>query len=288
MLKKCTSIYLMALLMSLMACEGSSDNESNSDNGSGPDTESNLGDESIVTSIVEPKFIFDSTEADERTVLIVDGSQSTTTAEAISSYKWEVVNGDEVIYSMTDVDNAFAQLSLGDVTQTQTMQVGLTVTDSNNNSGTVYQDITVNEIDEDLLPDAPGASGNSTLIGIDANSNNVRDDVEREIYNLYKELSYMDRSVFWMVAHHLEEAIAFGAGLSSVEPDSIVDDLSRGIDCLHQISPESAEMWYSQLKILAINTEDRFNAFEQFNLSRNGTIQNVLTATEKECTEFAQ
>lgn len=119
------------------------------------------------------------------------------------------------------------------------------------------------------LPDDPGEAGKQTLLGIDIDSDGVRDDIQRYIY-----FSYPDNA---KVRAALTQAAIEYQGLLSQSADhdaafNHATKMARHGECLDYIQGETASDTLAALKAAVLNTKARSLAFIEYSNSLGGEI----------------
>lgn len=112
------------------------------------------------------------------------------------------------------------------------------------------------------LPPDPGAAGEATLAGIDANGNGIRDDVERWIYQTYPDSEKL-RQALIQEYYPLQNMIING---DAQDRDAVYDDmneLGRAGECLHYVHPDKPHTISAALKAEIINSGARTEAYFQ-------------------------
>lgn len=119
------------------------------------------------------------------------------------------------------------------------------------------------------LPPDPGNAGKQTLLGIDSDSDGVRDDIQRYIY-----FTYPDNE---KVRVALSQAAIEYQGLlaQSNDPDAAFNHatrMARHGECLDYIQGETASDTLAALKAEILNTKERSLAYLNFNNNLVGEI----------------
>jgi len=218
----------------------------------------------------------------ERSEAVVSGASSTFPSSTEKQYKWSVSLDNESAVTLVDSNSETVKLSLGELAENAQGTLTLTVSDAEGNADTQSVEFTVNEIDKEQLPPAPGAEGQETVSGIDSNDNGVRDDVEIGIYQLH-ELNHENREILKTGAKAMQEALIATLNEEFQDNDKASEELAKFAYCLTQHSSMDRRKALAQVKTLQMNTQERVDAYSAYNQSRNGTIQRVVEATKQEC-----
>lgn len=112
------------------------------------------------------------------------------------------------------------------------------------------------------LPPDPGAAGEATLAGIDANGNGIRDDVERWIYQTFPDSETL-RQALIQEYYPLQNMIING---DAQDRDAVYDDmneLGRALACLLYIHSDKPHLISGELKATILNTADRVEGYLQ-------------------------
>ncbi|HEY9190719.1 MAG TPA: Ig-like domain-containing protein [Sulfurovum sp.] len=148
------------------------------------------------------------------------------------------------------------------------------------------------EVDGHRLPPEPDpAVNNATLLGIDVNNNNVRDDVERWIYNRYKG----DHPI--MIPLKLQEARAFRYIIQ--DPSQARDRRKKGVDALNcadafgawanafgrkPLFNKESEVVIKEVRErenIQFNTAQRARAYGEYNQNLSGGVYESEWPSEK-------
>ena len=112
------------------------------------------------------------------------------------------------------------------------------------------------------LPADPGEEGKKTILGIDSNSNGIRDDIEIELYYLYED-QYRIRNILYEIAKGSQ--IAFELYLSGDFEKAKREKRrsTESIECL--IGSDDPHKDLQTLQLLSANTPDRFSTYWDLN-----------------------
>jgi len=199
-----------------------------------------------------------------------------TTLQVIASYKdnssQDVTEEVEWISSQEDVVNIKNQTLQTKQEKNITLQAKYKNVTSNSVALEIYK-----EINEHKLPPQPDETlNNSTLLGIDSNNNGVKDDVERWIYEEYKDKHPV----------HIDIAMQAGRAYKKVleTPEralEIMDYVDAPLDCQAYYSTyakyfnepilvhENIDSRYFRHKIY-FNTQERMNVYLQYDTLLSG------------------
>lgn len=132
-------------------------------------------------------------------------------------------------------------------------------------------------IDGHVLPPKPDMQVNdSTIAGIDANDNGVRDDIEWWIYTKMDILKYskVERSIAMQDAKTLQKIL--------INPENaklLVEEFNRGAHCFWYYRlgyldayPTNYRIFNEKFKDIAINTKERQKAYRRYNFLLSGDI----------------
>lgn len=136
-------------------------------------------------------------------------------------------------------------------------------------------------------PPDPGDANQSTLTGIDSNNNGVRDDVERAVFSLH-DSSFENRQIIMAGAVALQDSLVSSTTDSDHDNDLASEAVMSFMYCLTQHTTLDTQKQLALLRSLVINSPVRLEAYEAYNVSRNGTIQRVVTPTLDECVSLVQ
>lgn len=172
-----------------------------------------------------------------------DASKSLRLDRKIMRYDWEF--GDNQILSTSESQLTYQYSSYGDYS------VKLTVTDEKGTQSSIEKIVYVH----DPVVPKPGSQSDETLLGIDINSNGIRDDVERWIYRTSKE-NEMKKSALLDIAEAYQKAIV------SLDDDLLLKDLGDLIGlrlaCLKSIETDKADEDFENLQAKIFTTKERY------------------------------
>ena len=123
--------------------------------------------------------------------------------------------------------------------------------------------------DNEVLPPDPGDAGKQTLLGIDSDSDGVRDDIQRYIY-----FAYPDNEKVRVALTQI--AIEYQGLLSQAsDPDAAFNHatrMARHGECVDYIQGEAASDTLAALKAEFLNTKERSLAYINYNNSLGGEM----------------
>ena len=131
-----------------------------------------------------------------------------------------------------------------------------------------------------LLP--PGATGMSTLVGVDSNANGLRDDVELVIQDMYED-NPEDMQILNMGVRAIQMQLESTMTGTDQDSDAASEMTAMFIYCLMEHSSMDEDKGLTLLTSLMINTEARRQAYDSYDASRDGTIQRVVSVSRDEC-----
>src|SRR3989344_8547016 len=102
------------------------------------------------------------------------------------------------------------------------------------------------DINGDLPPEPDPTENNATLVGVDSNSNGIRDDVERAIYLKYKDTPHV---AIPLLQYAKELQMEFTEVYNSETLIAVIQEESRGYSCSYGNEEEAED--------LVFNTEKR-------------------------------
>ena len=119
------------------------------------------------------------------------------------------------------------------------------------------------------LPPDPGEAGKQTLLGIDSDSDGVRDDIQRYIYFTYPDEEKV-RLALTQIAMEYQGLLS-----QANDPDAAFNHatrMSRHGECLDYIQGEAAADTLAAIKAEILNTKERSLAFINYNNNLAGEI----------------
>lgn len=123
--------------------------------------------------------------------------------------------------------------------------------------------------DNEVLPPDPGEAGKQTLLGIDSDSDGVRDDIQRYIY-----FAYPDNEKVRVALTQI--AIEYQGLLSQAsDPDAAFNHatrMARHGECVDYIQGETASDTLAALKAEILNTKERSLAYINYSNSLGGEM----------------
>lgn len=123
--------------------------------------------------------------------------------------------------------------------------------------------------DNVILPPDPGEAGKQTLLGIDSDSDGVRDDIQRYIYFAYPDEEKV-RVALTQVALEYQGLLS-----QANDPDAAFNHatrMSRHGECLDYIQGEAAADTLAALRAEILNTKERSLAYINYNNNLAGEI----------------
>ena len=134
-----------------------------------------------------------------------------------------------------------------------------------------------------VLPPDPGEAGTQTVAGIDSDNDGVRDDIQIYIDSL--ELSGANESesaTQW--AKGIQEAILTGDSNSGSDAvRSAAERLALAVDCASHVFGVDAVDQIALLELMALNTDARSAAYENFNAQTEGQQFGAMADQEVAC-----
>lgn len=119
------------------------------------------------------------------------------------------------------------------------------------------------------IPPEPGVAGLSTLEGIDADSDGIRDDIQR-----YIALTYPDSPLTQLALRDIAQA-AFPSVIQSGDNNQSFDNAQRwhrAVECLYYVRPHDAKTAAGELLARILNTRQRSLAYLAFNAQLEGAV----------------
>jgi len=137
-----------------------------------------------------------------------------------------------------------------------------------------------------VLPPDPGAAGDATLEGVDANANGIRDDIERWIYLTYPHSEKL-RMALIQEYYPMQNMIIHG---HQQNRDAVYDDMyamMRSGECLYYVHPDKPYKLSEELEARVINTDERVYAYlESSRMLGGGTFQGAPMSKWKNSCNF--
>lgn len=218
----------------------------------------------------------------ERGEFIIDASGSSDSDGSISSYNWSLDLGDYTGKSISLTENGVnSNLVVGEIEEDVTVSVNLTVTDNDGATDKYTNTITIQELDIEKLPIIP-VSPRLGLEGTDSDRDGVRDDVEIKIYNLYP-LSKDNREISRKAAQIFQNVLVTGDSQDDLDDGEAAEELSKLASCYIDHTSLNGREEVAKIRSILIDTPERMAAYENFLMSRNGTVQRTLEANIEEC-----
>lgn len=110
----------------------------------------------------------------------------------------------------------------------------------------------------------------TVLKGTDANSDGVRDDLERHIGSLPD--SAQQKSAMRGMARALDSTLVVDVN-NEASLRAAAIGLSETINCAWEVYPtDQASKRVEEIRRLAVNTKERFNAYAKYNQARSGSV----------------
>ncbi len=140
----------------------------------------------------------------------------------------------------------------------------------------------------ELPPEPDPKINNSTLLGIDVNNNDVRDDVERWIYETYKHP--IERGIFMQNARYYQKVI--------VDPKKAHETKKKYSDpissCMGYWKYEAKENnesfaldhfrnYYKEIRPIQLNTAKRYIAYDRYLRALSGSVWSVKDGKKSDC-----
>ncbi len=135
---------------------------------------------------------------------------------------------------------------------------------------------------DDGLPPDPGQAGKQTLLGVDSDTDGVRDDIQRYIYFTYPSEEKV-KLALTEVAKQYQTLL-----LESNDPDAVFNNatkMARHGECLDYIKGEVATDILAELRAEILNTKDRSLAYIKYsnNLSGESILGRPLADWKNSC-----
>src|SRR3989338_2519595 len=109
--------------------------------------------------------------------------------------------------------------------------------------------LTWSDINGELPPEPDTAENNATLVGVDSNSNGIRDDVERAIYLKYKDTP---RVAIPMLQYAKELQMEFTEVHNSETLIAVIQEEGRGYSCVND------DKKTKEVEGLVLNNDERY------------------------------
>ena len=129
------------------------------------------------------------------------------------------------------------------------------------------------------LPPDPVDAGKATLSGTDSDNDGLRDDVQRAISTL--EYSGEALGSVTQLAMGIQSAITHDG--SSASAREAGEQLAKATDCASHVFGLGATDEILVLELLALNTEARADAYEEFNVQSAGQQYGEMASKEVAC-----
>lgn len=132
------------------------------------------------------------------------------------------------------------------------------------------------------LPGDPGEAGRRDLLGIDANNNGVRDDIERYIAFTYPD-SAKKREALMQSARSLNAYLRDNGDKAKTRENGKADD--RASDCLIHVFDNVLDPAFKaddELVALFLNTKERSRAYRKADIQMGGYVSDNGPASETE------
>lgn len=127
----------------------------------------------------------------------------------------------------------------------------------------------IEQEDNEVLPPDPGEAGKQTLLGVDSDSDGVRDDIQRYIYFAYPDNEKV-RVALTQIAIEYQGLLA-----QASDPDSAFNHatrMARHGECVDYIQGETASDTLAALKAEILNTKERSLAYVNYSNSLGGKM----------------
>lgn len=218
----------------------------------------------------------------ERSQITFDGSSSTDSDGSISSYSWSIERQNFQGTGLDIQDNGNAlTLVVNEVADDQTIDINLTVTDNDGASSSSLISLIIEEVDRDRLPPMP-VNGAETLVGVDSDSDGVRDDIEIAILERYP-LSITNREISRRAAEIYTEALNAGEFGDDIAASAASERMAFLVACYFDQSDMDVSRESGLLEALILNTTERLMAWDKFNLKLAGKVQRTVDSDPVTC-----
>lgn len=217
----------------------------------------------------------------ERSSLVFDARDSSDSDGTISTYEWTLdTTTFEGSAIQLEIDRDEATLIVSEVASRQTVSLTLTVTDNEGESNSDTLEITIDEIDLARLP-TPPADPTDRVLGTDIDDDGVRDDIEREILQIYP-LDIKKRELARMAAMIINSTFDVGLNGNDVSATNVADSVAQAIGCFElQEGMEFRD--YAFLRALMADTPERLGAFDAFNSRMSGKVFTLKPINPDDC-----
>ncbi|SDJ10742.1 hypothetical protein SAMN04488540_10525 [Ferrimonas sediminum] len=200
----------------------------------------------------------------------------------VVSYQWQLdtgnYQGDQITLSG---NNEQAQLNVGELQEDQRVTVILTVVDDQGDSNNDSISLNLQERDQALLPPPP-PQPDATVVGVDADRDGVRDDVEIKILTLFP-LSKPERELYRLGASQFAEVVAAGVTDDDIKQTLATQEMAKMSACFVEFYGMDSPRNTAQLRALILNTRERQRAYEAFNRARMGTVSDSIDPATLDC-----
>lgn len=218
----------------------------------------------------------------ERTSVVLSAEASSDADGGIVSYLWQLDLGgyDDGQISLLPSGET-ATLKVGELAEDAEIRVSVTVVDDQGAKDDHALPLSLTELDRDKLPPMPD-NPDEAVIGVDSDSDGVRDDVEIKILELYP-LSQPERELARMGAAKYAEVIASGTEQDDVKQTLAANELAKMSACFVNEYGMGASQKAAIIRALMLNTRERQQAYDAFDRSRSGTVGNSYDPESLEC-----
>ena len=270
-IRKCTtSALLMFSALLLGACGGGG---GGSGGGAGP--AANVSPRAVISA---------SGSVNERTSAGISGTESSDPDGSIASYSWSLDNPDNLDVSIENPRAASTNLVIGEVKTTADVTLTLKVSDNSEATASAQTTIRIVEVDAARLPPRPDAqAGMQTVKGIDTDGDGVRDDMEHSIYGLYP-LDTPKRETLSIGAQAMQMQVLAGNENNQTASDAASERSAEFAACaISKNIIDTLQQDIATLKLFALNTDARRQAYLAYEASRAGTVQRAIDPSSANC-----